>query len=89
MKRSLVLIAIVLLVASCATMGKMFTVVSTSRLRVGMTKAEVEAVEPYPQKINRTVVGNVVHEQWVFKNAISGSMVYLYFENGILVGWQD
>ena len=35
---------------------------------------------------NRTVRENSIREQWV---AESGSIKYLYFENGILTSWQD
>ncbi len=60
----------------------------TRKLKVGMTRTEVEAVTPLSKHINRTVVEGRSIEQWVFKRG-PGSYVYLYLENGILTGWQD
>jgi len=33
------------------------------------------------EKINRVISGNIIKEEWIFKNA------WLYFENNSLVGW--
>ena len=37
-----------------------------------------------PKEINKTITGNVKHEQWVY-----GSGSYLYFDNGILRSIQN
>jgi len=88
MRKWIAVVVALALLASCATMGRWWSVINTSKLHVGMTKPEVEAATPLAKTVNRTVVRGVTMEQWVFKNA-AGMPVYLYLENGILVGWQD
>jgi len=58
--------------------------VDISRLHEGMTIDQVLVLFPRPSDINVTQVSNVRREQWVYENYD----VYLYFENGYLVGWQ-
>ena len=48
-----------------------------------MTKEMVIASWGKPEHINSTVTALVVHEQWIYADS------YLYFDNGILSGWQD
>jgi len=50
---------------------------------IGMTKDMLIESWGEPQKINRTVLLDRIHEQWIYPN------VYIYFENDILVSWQD
>ena len=57
--------------------------ISNGNIKVGMTKTQGRLSWGDPDQIHRTVVGNNVDEQWVYGND------YLYFENGILTGWQD
>ena len=47
-------------------------------LKIGMSKDIVILSWGKPDKINKSVFGNVVKEQWVYNNQ------YIYFENGIL-----
>lgn len=52
---------------------------------LGMSKEEVEvSLWGKPNDINRTVTQYGTHEQWVYGNG-----QYLYFEDGILTGFQD
>ena len=48
-----------------------------------MTFEQVRASWGEPGDVNRTVTAYGVHSQWVY-----GS-VYVYFDDGILTGWQD
>ena len=45
-----------------------------------------------PEKINRTVTSNVVHEQWIYGYDIRvprETTIYFYFVNDVLTSWQD
>ena len=53
------------------------------RLVMGMTRDGVYASWGPPGDVNRSVGSWGVHEQWVYGSS------YLYFENGVLTGWQD
>lgn len=61
-------------------------------ISIGMTKEQVLVSWEEPDRKNRSVYSNYVHEQWIYdrysteKGAYSE---YLYFKNGILTGWQD
>jgi len=57
-------------------------------IMLGMTKEMVVASWGYPNDINRTVGSWGVNEQWIYGTDIRFTK-YLYFENGILVSWQD
>lgn len=50
---------------------------------IGMSEELAEESLGKPNRINRTVMKRYTHEQWVYDN------MNLYFENGILTGWQD
>ena len=54
--------------------------------RLGMTMKQVREKTNWgvPDRVNRTVTTRINHEQWIYEG--SG---YLYFEDGILVGFQD
>lgn len=54
---------------------------------IGMKSATVEALWGRPNDINRTVVRNGVHEQWVYSSGVKSA--YIYFDNGILTGFQE
>jgi len=56
--------------------------VDVSKLKEGMSQTEVLLLFPRPDDVNVTHVGSVKHEQWVYTDT------YLYFEDGVLVGWQ-
>lgn len=51
---------------------------------IGMTREMATASKGFPKQINRTVMSNLVKEQWVYENSF-----YLYFDNDILTAWQD
>ena len=89
MKRAVSIVLLVAVLASCATMGRMWRVIDTSKLNIGMTRQEVDAVTPLPQRVHRTVTQGIVYEQLVYINSFTMATVYLYMENGVLVGWQD
>lgn len=61
-------------------------------ISTGMTKDQVLASWQEPDRKNRSVYSNSVREQWIYdryspdKGAYSE---YLYFDNGVLTGWQD
>lgn len=50
----------------------------------GMTSGEFILARGLPQRVNRTVVQHGQREQWVF-----GLREYYYFQDGILMSWQD
>jgi hypothetical protein len=47
----------------------------------GMTKEMVQDSWGTPQKINRVISGNIIKEEWIYRNS------WLYFENDNLVEW--
>lgn len=55
------------------------------KIWLGMTREMAKESIGLPNDINRTVNAAVVREQWVYDS----KKLYLYFENGILVSWQD
>lgn len=57
--------------------------VKGKKIKIGMTKEEVELSWGKPSDINRTVTQYSTHEQWVYGKQ------YLYFEDNILNSWQD
>lgn len=60
------------------------TLISSGKIRIGMTKQMAIDSWGEADKINKTVGKWGVHEQWVYEG--NG---YLYFENGKLTSWQD
>jgi hypothetical protein len=52
--------------------------VLNKKLKIGMPKDIVILSWGKPEKINKSVYGNIIKEQWVYNNQ------YLYFEDGIL-----
>lgn len=57
------------------------------KIRLGMTKEQVEVSWGKPRDINKSVGSWGVHEQWIYRKFSHST--YLYFENGILTSWQD
>jgi len=57
--------------------------ISNGYIKGGMTKTRARLSWRDPDQVHRTVVGNNVHEQWVYGSD------YIYFENGILTAWQE
>jgi len=54
-----------------------------SKVYIGDSQYKVLDLWGNPQRKNRTVVGNVVHEQWIYGNT------YIYIENGVVTAFQD
>jgi hypothetical protein len=59
--------------------------IDEGQVAIGMHPEEVRASWGDPGRVNRSVGSWGVHEQWVY----GGGNCYLYFENGILMSWQD
>jgi len=59
------------------------TKIINSSIWIGMTSAMAQESLGDPKDINRTVTASVIREQWVYYGR------YLYFENNILVTFQD
>lgn len=93
MKKALSTIVLFALLASCLTWEGDYTGWWKDeygpKLKVGMPVGELLGVLPRPYEINRTVLKNTIHEQWIYKRPMSGGYVYLYLENDVLEGWQD
>lgn len=51
---------------------------------IGMSSEIARESLGTPKDINRTVTASVIREQWVYH-----SKMYLYFENNVLISWQD
>jgi len=77
---------LILLFWGCATLGKWFNPVPIDKLRKGQTVEDVREFCRFPNRKNTTVVNGVRHEQWVYD--LDYKIVYLYFEDRILVAWQ-
>ena len=86
MKRIAIVLFIVFLLSGCATLGKWFNPVPINKLRRGQTVEDVREFCRFPNRKNTTVVNGVRHEQWVYD--LDYKIVYLYFEDRILVAWQ-
>lgn len=75
--------------------AKVKAAIASRSLIVGMTKAEAIAAWGSPHKVNNSVVQNAAHEQWIYgevETTRSGyqhftAKRYVYFDNGILTGW--
>ena len=52
---------------------------------IGMTSTMAIHSLGLPDKVNRTVTANSIHEQWIYRN----TDVYLYFEDNLLTSYQD
>ena len=89
MKKLLLLSAVLVILAGCATMFG----VDTSKLQIGMTQQQVVDVIGHLATINRTTTDTGTNEQWVYQAAMqsefSKKTVYVYFENGKVKGWQN
>lgn len=63
---------------------KVWAAIEEGKVFVGMTAEQARMSWGKPKEINKTITGNVEHEQWVY-----GSGSYLYFDNGILRSTQN
>jgi len=61
--------------------------IEKSKIRIGMTKEAVRLSWGDPWRIHRTAGRWGIHEQWVYDRFPHAQ--YLYFENGLVTGWQD
>lgn len=62
---------------------EVWAVIEKGEVFVGMTAEQARMSLGEPKEINRTITGNILSEQWVYR---TGS--YLYFKNGMLTGIQ-
>ena len=62
---------------------KNFYLILNREAVIGMTRDMCSLSWGLPQKINETVTGNKISEQWVYSRG------YLYFDNGILTAVQN
>ena len=61
-------------------------------IQVGMTAEQVQASWGWPLRVNRTVAQMHSCEQWIYREvpqSLHSRNTYLYFDNGVLTGWQD
>jgi len=63
---------------------------------IGMEWEAVVSSIGVPEKMNKTVTAGLLHMQWVYghhkfvgRHSYFVATKYLYFDNGILTGWQD
>jgi hypothetical protein len=54
-----------------------------------MTAEQVEVSLGRPQAVNRSGSEQGVEEQWVYQDYKPRYVVYLYFDNAVLRGWQE
>ena len=69
--------------------SKWMKAVDTSYLRVGMTIDQVKDVVRFPTRVNKSTDAYGHSEQWVYEGGEYGTDYYLYFDNGLLSGWQE
>jgi hypothetical protein len=74
--------------------GVWYEYVRERKIAIGMPKDIVIEILGKPNKINKTVTVSVIFEQWVYKKydyklQMDWPYLYLYFENGILISWQE
>lgn len=105
MKKLAVVALMAISLSACASMFPVRTdghlrsdgslgMVDTRALTVGMDAATVRHLEGLPNRVNRTVTAGHTREQWVYSGkgmvqADRAYWVFLYFDNGHLIGWQD
>jgi len=62
--------------------------IKAGRITIGMKKKQVIEILGYPDDINLTNTSGGVHEQWCYGSVSEGTDMYVYFDNGIVMGWQ-
>lgn len=55
-----------------------------SSIRINMSKEDVRKILGEPSSVNKTVTEFGATEQWVYPE-----LIYLYFDDGVLKGWQE
>lgn len=63
--------------------------VAEHKIMLGMTKEQVIMAWGEPDDINKTVTTKGTREQWVYGDWSHSKPKFLYFDNGILTGWQN
>jgi hypothetical protein len=63
---------------------KVWNAIDEEKVFIGMTAEQARMSWGKPKEINKTITGNVKHEQWVY-----GSGSYLYLDNGTVTGIQN
>lgn len=63
--------------------------VAEHKIVLGMTKEQVIMAWDEPDDINKTVTTQGTREQWVYGDWSRSKPKFLYFDNGILTGWQN
>lgn len=63
--------------------------VAEHKIILGMTKEQVIMAWGEPDDTNRTVNAQGTREQWIYGDWSRSKPTFLYFNNGILTGWQD
>lgn len=64
--------------------NRVWSSIEEGKVFVGMSVEQAKMSWGKPEKVNKTVKQNIVHEQWVYD-----SDNYLYFENGVLITIQN
>jgi hypothetical protein len=64
------------------------TLISEGRVKIGFTKEMCLAAWGKPNDINRTIMENIVEEQWVYERS-NYDHQFLYLRNGVLTTIQD
>lgn len=72
--------------------SQMKDVILAGKWQIGMNKTELLASIGLPERNNRTVFQDRVHEQLIYEIDVRvprTTDIYFYFENDILTSWQD
>ena len=62
---------------------EIWKLIENHKVRIGMNKEQVKLSWGKPQKINKDIYADSIHEQWIYNNQ------YLYLENDILTAIQN
>lgn len=70
------------------TQRRLEEAIKAGKVTVGMTKEQVTEILGNPADINQTVVSGRKHEQWCYGSISEGTDMYVYFDDGKVMGWQ-
>ncbi|GEM_PF-1986217 len=62
--------------------------IRAGRVTIGMKKKQVTKILGHPVDVNLKVTSGRVHEQWCYGSVSEGTDMYVYFDNGAVMGWQ-
>lgn len=95
MKKAIVGLFIALILSGCMTIGgwQWMAVASTRNLYIGMTRAELQKVMPFPSDINVMQTAGGKREQICWNTKPTSKYyrpapIFVYVENGVVIGWQ-